>query len=177
MTSDFPIPSWGRARCRLGVPQMTENRRGRRQRGPRCGHSFGASFHSGTEQLPRVGLRVCLSPGARKALSADPKNQARQAPRRGAPPASPPPRKRGGAQAGSPPPHTCGHHRGFCHLSSVDCLAGTIRDPRKTGEAHPQGSLSAKGRTQRLQQQMLVRLVGNLPGGPLSVLPTNSARS
>ena len=38
------------------------------------------SVHSGTEQLPRLGLRVCLSPGARRACRQTPGTRRLQAP-------------------------------------------------------------------------------------------------
>lgn len=117
---------------------MTENRR-ERQGAALWTQLWGLSFHSGTEQLPRVGLRVCLSPGARKACRQTPRTRRVQAPRRGCPPASPPPEREEEEPRLALPRLTPVGITGVSrHLSSVDCTAGTIRDPRKT-EAHPAG--------------------------------------
>ena len=88
------------------------------------------SVHSGTEQLPRLGLRVCLSPGARRACRQTPGTRRLQAP--------PPEREQEVPRLALSRLAPVGITGGSCHLSSVDCTAGTIRDARKT-EAHPAG--------------------------------------
>lgn len=129
----------------------------------------------GTEKLPRLSFMSACLPGSGEACRQTPGTRHVQVPRRGCPPASPPPeREEEEPRLALPASHPWASP-GLCHLSSMDCTAGTIRDAWKT-EAHPAGFTVQSDRP-GLQQQMLVRLVGNLPGGPLSVLPTSSARS
>ena len=113
---------------------------GGRGGGLRCGHSFGTSlFTRGRSSCCGWDLLVCLPPRAREPCRQTPGARRIQAPRRGCPSASPPPeREEEEPRLALPLLTSVGISGVYCHLSSVDCTAGTIRDAQKT-EAHPAG--------------------------------------
>lgn len=114
---------------------------GGRGGGLRCGHSFGTSlFTRGRSSCCGWGLLVCQPPRAREPCRHTPGARRVQVPRRGCPPASPPPEREEEEEPRLALPllTSVGITGVYCHLSSVDCTAGTIRDAQKT-EAHPTG--------------------------------------
>lgn len=132
MTSDFPVPPWG---CVQTLPAGPGGRGG----GPHCGHSFGTSLFTQTEQQPQVGVSCLPASRSQRAPSADPRDQAHPGSTQRVPSCISTSRNRGrGAQAGSARRTSVGITGGYCHLSSVGCTAGTIQDVQKT-QAHPAG--------------------------------------
>ena len=113
---------------------------GGRGGGLRCGHSFGTSlFTRGWSSCCGWDLLVCLPPRAREPCRQIPGARRIQAPRRGCPSASPPPeREEEEPRLALPLLTSVGISGVYCHLSSMDCTAGTIRDTQKT-EAQPAG--------------------------------------
>ena len=120
----------------LGVPPAGPGGRGG---GPHCGHSFGTSLFTQTEQQLQVGASCLPASWGQRAPSADPRDQARPGSTQRVPSCISTSRNRGrGAQAGSACRTSVGITGGHCHLSSVGCTASTTQDVQKT-QAHPAG--------------------------------------
>lgn len=174
MTSDFPIPPWGRAQTLAGGPADNG-----KLEGEMGGHTVDTALETlcshRQSSCRRWGLHVCPPPGAREPCRQTPGTRRVQAPCRECPPASPPPETEEEAPRLALP---AAHPWASLGVTAV-CPAWAARPaPYKTCRRHrptPRGSPSSQTH-QRLPQQTLVRLVRNLPGGPLRVLSTNSAR-
>lgn len=137
---DFRLPRPSLGPCSdAGWGFRRERETGGRGGGPHCGHSFGTSLFTQTEQQPQVGASCLPASRSQRAPSADPRDQACPGSTQRVPSCISTSRNRGrGAQAGSARRTSVGFTGGYCHLSSVGCTAGTIQDVQKT-QAHPTG--------------------------------------